>query len=194
MQISSTQNRKLLQGKTIAFLVTDGFEQIELTTPWEQINLAGAETVLIAMEEGKVQGYHHLDKGDAFKADKSITDVSADDYDGLVLPGGVANPDALRTDPNVVEFVRDFFTQHKPVAAICHAPWTLVEADVLNGRTLTSWPSLRTDIQNAGGNWVDQEVVVDQGLVTSRKPDDLDAFCSKAIEEFAEGKHQRQRA
>lgn len=194
MQISSTQNRKLLQGKTIAFLVTDGFEQIELTTPWEQINLAGAETVLIAMEEGKVQGYHHLDKGDAFKADKSITDVSADDYDGLVLPGGVANPDALRTDPNVVEFVRDFFTQHKPVAAICHAPWTLVEADVLNGRTLTSWPSLRTDIQNAGGNWVDQEVVVDQGLVTSRKPDDLEAFCSKAIEEFAEGKHQRQRA
>lgn len=194
MQISSTQNRKLLQGKTIAFLVTDGFEQIELTTPWEQINLAGAETVLIAMEEGKVQGYHHLDKGDAFKADKSITDVSADDYDGLVLPGGVANPDALRTDPNVVEFVRDFFTQHKPVAAICHAPWTLVEADVLNGRTLTSWPSLRTDIQNAGGNWVDQEVVVDQGLVTSRKPGDLEAFCSKAIEEFAEGKHQRQRA
>lgn len=194
MQISSTQNRKLLQGKTIAFLVTDGFEQIELTTPWEQINLAGAETVLIAMEEGRVQGYHHLDKGDAFKADKSITDVSAGDYDGLVLPGGVANPDALRTDPNVVEFVRDFFTQHKPVAAICHAPWTLVEADVLNGRTLTSWPSLRTDIQNAGGNWVDQEVVVDQGLVTSRKPDDLEAFCSKAIEEFAEGKHKRQRA
>lgn len=194
MQISSTKNRKSLQGKTIAFLVTDGFEQIELTTPWEQINLAGAETVLIAIEEGKVQGYHHLDKGDAFKADKSIADVSADDYDGLILPGGVANPDALRTDQNVVEFVRDFFTQHKPVAAICHAPWTLVEADVINGRTLTSWPSLRTDIQNAGGNWVDQEVVVDQGLVTSRKPDDLEAFCSKAIEEFAEGKHQRQRA
>ncbi|THK41332.1 type 1 glutamine amidotransferase [Methylophaga sp. SB9B] len=189
MQNSSTQDRNSLQGKKIAFLVTDGFEQIELTTPWEQIKLAGAEAELIALEEGKVQGYHHLDKGDAFQVDKSVADVSADDYDGLVLPGGVANPDALRTDQNAVEFVRAFFTEQKPVAAICHAPWTLVEADVLDGRTLTSWPSLRTDIQNAGGNWVDQEVVVDQGLVTSRKPDDLEAFCSKAIEEFAEGKH-----
>ncbi|ODN65425.1 type 1 glutamine amidotransferase domain-containing protein [Methylophaga muralis] len=189
MQNSSTQDRNSLQGKKIAFLVTDGFEQIELTTPWEKIKLAGAEAELIALEEGKVQGYHHLDKGDAFQVDKSIADVSADDYDGLVLPGGVANPDALRTDQNAVEFVRAFFTEQKPVAAICHAPWTLVEADVLDGRTLTSWPSLRTDIQNAGGNWVDQEVVVDQGLVTSRKPDDLEAFCSKAIEEFAEGKH-----
>ncbi|WP_417549548.1 type 1 glutamine amidotransferase domain-containing protein [Methylophaga sp.] len=194
MQNSSTENRKSLQGKTIAFLVTDGFEQVELTTPWEQIKLAGAETVLIALEEGKVQGFNHLDKGDAFQVDKSVSDASAEDYDGLVLPGGVANPDALRTDDNAVEFVRAFFTEHKPVAAICHAPWTLVEADVIHGRKLTSWPSLRTDIQNAGGNWVDQEVVVDQGLVTSRKPDDLDAFCSKAIEEFAEGKHQRQRA
>lgn len=195
MQFSSTQNsNKTLQGKTIAFLVTDGFEQVELTTPWEQIKLAGAETVLIALEEGKVQGYHHLDKGDAFQVDKSIADVSADDYDGLVLPGGVANPDALRTNENVVEFVRAFFTEQKPVAAICHAPWTLVEADVLDGRTLTSWPSLRTDIQNAGGNWVDHEVVVEKGLVTSRKPDDLEAFCSKAIEEFAEGVHKRQQA
>ncbi|HCC80826.1 MAG TPA: protease [Methylophaga sp.] len=174
--------------------MTDGFEQIELTTPWEQIKLAGAETELIALEEGKVHGFNHLDKGDAFQVDKSVADVSAGDYDGLVLPGGVANPDALRTDQNAVEFVRGFFTEHKPVAAICHAPWTLVEADVLKGRKLTSWPSLRTDIQNAGGNWVDQEVVVDQGLVTSRKPDDLEAFCSKAIEEFAEGKHDRQRA
>lgn len=194
MQTSSTHNRKSLQGKTIAFLVTDGFEQVELTTPWEQIKLAGAHTELIALETGKVQGYNHLDKGEAFEADKSIEDVSAEDYDGLVLPGGVANPDALRTNENVVEFVRAFFTEQKPVAAICHAPWTLVEADVLDGRTLTSWPSLRTDIQNAGGNWVDQEVVVDQGLVTSRKPDDLEAFCSKAIEEFTEGKHERQRA
>lgn len=193
MQNSSTQDRNSLQGKKIAFLVTDGFEQVELTTPWEQIKLAGAETELIALEEGKVQGYHHLDKGDAFQVDKSVADVSADDYDGLVLPGGVANPDALRTDENAVEFVRGFFTEHKPVAAICHAPWMLVEADVLKGRKLTSWPSLRTDIKNAGGNWVDQEVVVDQGLVTSRKPDDLEAFCSKAIEEFAEGKHNRQR-
>ncbi|MAL50485.1 MULTISPECIES: type 1 glutamine amidotransferase domain-containing protein [unclassified Methylophaga] len=191
---NSANNSKSLQGKKIAFLVTDGFEQIELTTPWEQIKLAGAETELIALEEGKVHGFNHLDKGDAFQVDKSVADVSAGDYDGLVLPGGVANPDALRTDQNAVEFVRGFFTEHKPVAAICHAPWTLVEADVLKGRKLTSWPSLRTDIQNAGGNWVDQEVVVDQGLVTSRKPDDLEAFCSKAIEEFAEGKHDRQRA
>lgn len=191
---NSANNSKSLQGKKIAFLVTDGFEQIELTTPWEQIKLAGAETELIALEDGKVQGFNHLDKGDAFQVDKSVADVSADDYDGLVLPGGVANPDALRTDQNAVEFVRGFFTEHKPVAAICHAPWTLVEADVLKGRKLTSWSSLRTDIQNAGGNWVDQEVVVDQGLVTSRKPDDLEAFCSKAIEEFAEGKHDRQRA
>ena len=178
-----------LQGKKIAFLVTDGFEQVELTTPWEQIKLAGADTELVALEEGKVQGYNHLDKADAFAVDKAISDVSASDYDGLVLPGGVANPDALRTDSNAVDFVRAFFTQYKPVAAICHAPWTLVEADILKGKRLTSWPSLKTDIQNAGGNWINEEVVVDQGLVTSRKPDDLDAFCSKAIEEFAEGKH-----
>ncbi|WP_417541962.1 type 1 glutamine amidotransferase domain-containing protein [Methylophaga thalassica] len=185
MQNSTTT----LQGKKIAFLVTDGFEQVELTAPWEQIKLAGADTELVALEEGKVQGYNHLDKADAFGVDKAISDVSASDYDGLVLPGGVANPDALRTDSNAVDFVRAFFTQHKPVAAICHAPWTLVEADIIKGKTLTSWPSLKTDIQNAGGNWVNEEVVVDQGLVTSRKPDDLDAFCSKAIEEFAEGKH-----
>lgn len=185
MQNSTTT----LQGKKIAFLVTDGFEQVELTAPWEQIKLAGADTELVALEEGKVQGYNHLDKADAFGVDKAISDVSASDYDGLVLPGGVANPDALRTDSNAVDFVRAFFTQHKPVAAICHAPWTLVEADIIKGKTLTSWPSLKTDIQNAGGNWINEEVVVDQGLVTSRKPDDLDAFCSKAIEEFAEGKH-----
>lgn len=185
MQNSTTT----LQGKKIAFLVTDGFEQVELTAPWEQIKLAGADTELVALEEGKVQGYNHLDKADAFGVDKAISDVSASDYDGLVLPGGVANPDALRTDSNAVDFVRAFFTQHKPVAAICHAPWTLVEADIIKGKTLTSWPSLKTDIQNAGGNWVNEEVVVDQGLVTSRKPDNLDAFCSKAIEEFAEGKH-----
>lgn len=185
MQNSTTT----LQGKKIAFLVTDGFEQVELTAPWEQIKLAGADTELVALEEGKVQGYNHLDKADAFDVDKAISEVSASDYDGLVLPGGVANPDALRTDSNVVNFIRDFFSQHKPVAAICHAPWTLVEADILKGKMLTSWPSLKTDIQNAGGTWLDEEVVVDNGLVTSRKPDDLDAFCSKAIEEFAEGKH-----
>lgn len=190
---NSANNRKSLEGKTIAFLVTDGFEQVELTTPWEQIKLAGAETELIALKDGKVQGFNHLDKGDAFQVDKTVADASAEDYDGLVLPGGVANPDALRMDQSAVEFVRAFFTEKKPVAVICHGPWTLVEADVVHGRKLTSWPSLRTDIQNAGGNWVDQEVVVDQGLVSSRKPDDLEAFCSKAIEEFAEGKHERQR-
>lgn len=193
--LSSKRNTDTpLRGKKIAFLLTDGFEQVELTTPWERISLAGAQPELVALEEGDVQGYHHLDKGDAFPVDKRVAEVSADDYDGLVLPGGVANPDALRTDQKAVAFVRAFFTGHKPVAAICHGPWTLVEADVLEGRTLTSWPSLRTDINNAGGNWVDQEVVVDQGLVTSRKPDDLQAFCDKAIEEFAEGRHQRQRA
>ncbi len=185
MQNSTT----ILNGKKIAFLVTDGFEQIELTTPWEKIKQAGANTYLVALKEGKVQGYNHLDKADTFDVDKAISDASADDFDGLVLPGGVANPDALRTDKNVVNFIRAFFTQNKPVAAICHAPWTLVEADILKGKTLTSWPSLKTDILNAGGNWVDEEVVVDHGLVTSRKPDDLDAFCNKAIEEFAEGKH-----
>lgn len=190
---NSANNRKSLEDKTIAFLVTDGFEQVELTTPWEQIKLAGAETELIALKDGKVQGFNHLDKGDAFQVDKTVADASAEDYDGLVLPGGVANPDALRMDQSAVEFVRAFFTEKKPVAVICHGPWTLVEADVVHGRKLTSWPSLRTDIQNAGGNWVDQEVVVDQGLVSSRKPDDLEAFCSKAIEEFAEGKHERQR-
>lgn len=190
---NSANNRKSLEGKTIAFLVTDGFEQVELTTPWEQIKLAGAETELIALKDGKVQGFNHLDKGDAFQVDKTVADAAAEDYDGLVLPGGVANPDALRMDQSAVEFVRAFFTEKKPVAVICHGPWTLVEADVVHGRKLTSWPSLRTDIQNAGGNWVDQEVVVDQGLVSSRKPDDLEAFCSKAIEEFAEGKHERQR-
>lgn len=192
--LSSKSANAPLQGKRIAFLVTHGFEQVELTTPWEKIRLAGAEPELISPEPENVRGYHHLDKGDEFPVDRLVKDATVDDYDGLVLPGGVANPDALRTDSKAVDFVKGFFTQHKPVAAICHGPWTLVEADVLDGRTLTSWPSLRTDIQNAGGHWVDQEVSVDQGLVTSRKPDDLEAFCSKAIEEFAEGRHQRQHA
>ncbi|QIB67210.1 type 1 glutamine amidotransferase domain-containing protein [Kineobactrum salinum] len=190
--LSSKKANAPLQGKKIAFLLTDGFEQIELTTPWEKLRLAGAQPELISLQPGNVCGYHHLDKGDEFPVDSSLHEVSVDDYDGLVLPGGVANPDALRTEPTAVDFVKAFFTQHKPVAAICHGPWTLVEADVLKGRTLTSWPSLRTDIENAGGHWVDQEVCVDQGLVTSRKPDDLEAFCNKAIEEFAEGRHQRQ--
>jgi protease I len=149
--------------------------------------------VLIAPERGEVQAFEHLDKGETFEATQAVADADADDYDGLVLPGGVANPDILRTIGEAVEFTRSFFMAGKPVAAICHAPWTLVEAGVVDGRTLTSWPSLRTDIRNAGGNWVDAEVHVDAGLVTSRKPGDLDAFCEKAIEEIAEGVHAEQR-
>jgi protease I len=183
-----------LQGKRIAFLVAnEGVEQIEMTRPFEAVTDAGAEADLIAPEPGKVQAFAHLDKGDKFDVDRTVDDVSASEYDGLVLPGGVANPDILRTIDGAVSFARDFFEQGKPVGAICHAPWTLVEADVVRGRTLTSWPSLRTDIKNAGGNWVDEQVHVDSGLVTSRKPDDLDAFCDKIVEEFAEGVHERQR-
>jgi protease I len=183
-----------LNGKRVAFLATEGVEQSELEQPLDAIREAGAEIDLISLEEGEVQAYEHLDKGKTFPVDKTVADADAGDYDGLVLPGGVANPDALRMDEDAVAFVRAFFEQHKPVAAICHAPWTLVEAGVVEGRTLTSWPSLQTDIRNAGGNWVDEEVHVDEGLVTSRKPDDLPAFCAKAVEEIAEGKHEGQRA
>jgi len=184
-----------IDGKRVAFLVAnEGVEQVELTTPWEAIEGAGGKPELIAPESGEVQAFNHLDKGDRFPVDRTVADVSADDYDALVLPGVVANPDNLRSDEDAVAFARAFFDQHKPVAAICHAPWTLVEADVVRDRTLTSWPSVQTDIRNAGGNWVDEEVVVDQGLVTSRKPDDLPAFNAKLVEEVAEGKHARQTA
>ncbi len=182
-----------LQGKKIAFLAADGFEQVELTRPWQDIKDAGAEVELISLKSGEIQGMNaDINKGDTFKVDKTVDEVSASDYHGLVLPGGVVNPDALRVNDKAVTFVRDFFAQHKPVAAICHAPIMLIEANVLDGRTVTSFPSIKTDIQNAGGNWVDQEMVCDEGLVTSRTPDDLDAFCAKAIEEFAEGKHEDQ--
>lgn len=183
---------KPLKQKVIAFLATDGVEEVELTQPWKAIQDAGAEVHLVSLEAGEIQAFNHLDKASKYPVDRVVDDASAGDYDGLCLPGGVANPDALRQNETAVKFVREFFEQHKPVAAICHAPWILVEAGVVEGRTLTSWPSLRTDIENAGGKWVDEEVRVDQGLITSRKPDDLDAFCDKAIEEFCEGRHARQ--
>ena len=181
-----------LSGKRIAFLATDGVEQVELTDPWQAVKDAGATPELISLKSGKIQGWNHDKKGKKFKVDKLVHETSAEDYDGLVLPGGVMNPDTLRMYDEAVDFVRDFFKQEKPVASICHGPWMLVEADVVDGRRLTSWPSVKTDIRNAGGNWVDEEVVVDNGLVTSRKPDDLPAFCAKAVEEFAEGRHATQ--
>ncbi|KLU05975.1 ThiJ/PfpI family protein [Rhodopirellula islandica] len=185
-------SEQTLNEKRIAFLATDGFEQVELTKPWEAIKSAGADVVLVSPKDGKIQGMNHDEKADQFSVDQNVANVSAEDFDGLVLPGGVANPDTLRTCENSVSFIRDFFKQHKPVAAICHGPWTLIEADVVRGRRVTSWPSLKTDLKNAGAEWVDQECVCDEGLVTSRNPDDLPAFCDKAIEEFAEGKHAAQ--
>jgi protease I len=180
-----------IQGKKIAFLMAnEGVEQIELTEPWKAVEQEGGQPELISVKPGKVQAFNHLDKGDTFDVDKTVDQVSADDYDGLMLPGGVANPDQLRTYENAVSFVHDFFEAGKPVAVICHGPWTLVESGDAKGKTLTSWPSLKTDIRNAGGNWVDEEVHVDRGLVTSRKPDDLPAFCAKMIEEFQEGAHE----
>jgi protease I len=179
-----------IDGKRVAVLVAnEGIEQVELTEPWKALQEAGAQAELIAPEGGEAQAMNHLDKADTFDVDRTVSDADPGDYDALMLPGGVANPDNLRTHPDAVAFVRGFFEAGKPVAAICHGPWTLVEADVVRGRTLTSWPSLQTDIRNAGGQWVDEEVHNDNGLVTSRKPDDLPAFCAKMVEEFAEGKH-----
>ena len=175
-----------LQGSTIAFLVAaEGIEQVELTEPWQAVEQAGGNPRLLSLETGTVQGFHHLDKGDTFDVDQTVEEADPASYDALVLPGGVANPDALRMDKGAMDFVRTFVESGKPVAAICHAPWSLIEADVLRGRTLTSWPSLQTDIRNAGGTWVDEEVVVDGNLITSRKPDDLPAFNAKLVEVVA---------
>jgi len=172
-------------------VANEGIEQIELTEPWKALTNAGAQPELIAPKSGKAQAFNHLDKADTFPVDHTVAEADPADYIGLVLPGGVANPDALRMDKDAVAFVQAFVAAGKPVAAICHAPWTLVEADVVRGRTLTSWPSLQTDIRNAGGTWVDEEVHTDRGLTTSRNPDDLPAFCAKMIEELAEGIHSR---
>ena len=180
-----------LQGKRIAILTAnEGVEQVEYEKPRKALEDAGATVELLAPEKDDVQMFNHLDKADTFPADKAVGDASADDYDGLMLPGGVANPDNLRTHEEAVSFVQGFVNAGKPIAAICHAPWTLIEAGAVKGRTLTSWPSLQTDLRNAGATWKDEEVVVDEGLVTSRKPDDLPAFNDKMIEEFAEGTHE----
>jgi protease I len=174
-----------LNGKRVAFLATDMVEQVELTEPWKAVEQAGGRPELVSLEEGEIQGFNHYDKADRFAVDRAVREVTADDYDALVLPGGVGNPDTLRMDEDAVRFARTFVESGKPVAAICHGPWLLVEADVVRDRTLTSFPSVRTDIRNAGGNWVDQEVVLDDGLISSRNPNDLPAFCGTLVEEFA---------
>jgi protease I len=183
-----------LSGKRVAILATDGVEQVELLEPRKALDAAGATTKVISLQSGSIQGMNHDKPGDKISVDTVLDSTSADDYDALLLPGGVANPDKLRTVPAAVDFVRAFFEAGKPVAAICHGPWLLVEADVVHGRNVTSWPSLHTDLKNAGANWTDSEVVTDHGLVTSRKPDDIPAFNKKMIEEFAEGVHEEQRA
>lgn len=178
-----------LDGTKVAILAAEGFEQAELLEPRKALKEAGAKTQIVSPAQGEVQGWKHFDKGEKVRVDVPLERANADDFDALMLPGGVANPDQLRMNPKAVEFVRKFFDAGKPVAAICHAPWTLIEADAVRGRTVTSWPSLKTDLVNAGAKWVDQEVVTDNGLVTSRKPADIPAFNRKMIEEFAEGRH-----
>ena len=178
-----------LKGKRVAILAADMFERVELEQPRQALEDAGAEIEVVSIHDGEIQGFDHFEPAAKVKVDKTVEEVSADDYDALLVPGGVGNPDQLRGDENAVAFVRDFFDRKKPMAVICHGPWILVEAGVVRGKKLTSWPTLQTDIENAGGEWVDEEVVVDDGLVTSRKPDDIPAFNKKMLEEFAEGRH-----
>ena len=180
-----------LNGKKVAFIATDGVEEAELVEPRKAVEAAGATVELLSLEEGEIQAMESdINKAETYAVDKLVSDASVDDYDGLVIPGGTVNADSLRADQDVVKFVQDFSKTGKPVGVICHGPWVLVEADLVKGRTLTSFPSLQTDIRNAGGEWVDEEVVVDEGLVTSRNPDDLPAFCAKVVEEIAEGTHE----
>jgi protease I len=178
-----------LSGRKVAVLATDGFEQVELTKPVEALKAEGAQVEIVAPKGGQIQGFNHHDKGDTVPVDKELSQADAGAYDAIVLPGGVINPDALRLEPKAIDFVRSFAQAGKPIAAICHGPWTLINAEAVEGKRMTSWPSLQTDLRNAGAEWVDEEVVVDKGLVTSRKPDDLPAFCRKMVEEFAEGVH-----
>ena len=183
-----------LKGKKVAILAADMFERVELEEPRKALEDAGAEVEVVSIHGGEIQGFDHFDPANTVKVDGTVEEVSADDYDALMIPGGVGNPDQLRGDENAVHFVREFAESGKPMAVICHGPWMLVESGVARGRRLTSWPTLQTDIRNAGGNWVDEEVVVDEGIVTSRKPDDIPAFTKKMIEEFCEGKHVDRRA
>jgi protease I len=183
---------KSLEGKRVAIIAADMVERVELIDPRKALDDAGAETELISLEPGEIRTFNHFDPAGSEKVDKAVEEVDASDYDALMIPGGVGNPDQLRGDENMVSFVRDFFEQGKPVAAICHGPWVLIDAGVVRGRTMTSWPTVGTDLRNAGADWVDREVVVDSGLVTSRKPDDIPAFNKKMVEEFVEGKHAEQ--
>jgi len=179
-----------LDGKKVAILVADGFEQVEMTKPRQALDEAGAETKIVSLKRGKIQGLQHADKGDKFDVDLALDEARPEEFDALMIPGGLFNPDALRSDENALDFARDFFREGKPVAAICHGPQVLISANLVRGRTMTSWPAIKADVRNAGANWVNQEVVVDNGLVTSRKPDDIPAFNKKMIEEFCEGRHE----
>ena len=179
-----------LEGKKVAILVANGFEQVEMTKPREALDEAGAETKIVSLKSGQIQGMNHADKGDKFDVDLTVNEARPEEFDALMIPGGLLNPDALRSDEDALEFARNFFREHKPVAAICHGPQVLISADLVRGRKMTSWPAIQVDMRNAGEHWVDEEVVVDNGLVSSRKPDDIPAFNQKMIEEFAEGRHQ----